>query len=120
MNNTRQRDDGYAKRRLFDLRTIQILLMALIGTGGTTGIISYLTDPNIRIQSKVNEHEIKIVDLNKEVELRTMRMENYVKSHNEKEELRQQLNDKEFEHIKELLLEIRADLRLIEKYLKKP
>lgn len=120
MANTRQRDDGYEKRRLFDLKTIIVILTAMFGTGGITGLTSYLTDPNIKIQTKVDVldtttrgQELKIADLTGKAQQSTMRMEYYIKSHSDEEQLKQQLIDKEFEHIKELLLEIKADVKAI-------
>ena len=42
-----------------------------------------------------------------------MRVENYIKTHEDAEDLRQQLTDKEFEQIKELLQEIKEDVKAI-------
>jgi len=116
----RQSDAGYEKRRLFDLKTIIVILTAMFGTGGITGLTSYLTDPNIKVQAKVEtldtktqSHELKIADITGKVQQGAMRMEYYIKSHNDEEQLKQQLIDKEFEHIKELLIEIKADVKAI-------
>ena len=97
MVQSRKEDNGYAKRRMLDLKTIQILLMALVGTGGVTGLTSYLTDPNIAVQTKVDKvavttqtHELKLSTLSSDAKLKSMRMENYIISHAEEEDLRQQ------------------------------
>ena len=102
----RQSDDGYQKRKVFDIKTIIVIMTALFGSSGITGLTSYLTDPNIELQTKVNTVESTL-------EMRTMRTENYIKAHDEETQLKQQLIDKEFEHIKELLLEIKADVKVI-------
>ena len=120
-----RKDDGksngdYAKRRFFDLKTTLLIITAMFGTGSITGLTSYLTDPNIKVQSEVNglriranANDLKIADIVGKGQQSTMRMEYYIESHDDEEKLKQKLIDKEFEHIKELLLEIRADLKVI-------
>lgn len=114
-----RKDNGdYAKRRFFDLKTTLLIITAMFGTGSITGLTSYLTDPNIKVQAEVNglkvranASDLKVADLVGKGQQSTMRMEYYIKSHNDEEELKEKLIDREFEHIKELLLEIRADLK---------
>lgn len=113
-------NNGYAKRRFFDLKTSILIITAMFGTGGITGLTSYLTDPNIRVQTKVEslntisqKHELRITTIAGELERRKMRMENYVKTQEDKEELKQQLIDQEFKHIKDLLIEIKSDLKAL-------
>ena len=112
--------NGYAKRKIFDVKTLIVLFTAMFGTGGITGITSYLTDPNLVVQAKVDKvtiktqsHDIDINSLKAEVLQKSMRMEYYIKSHSNEEDLRQQLIDKEFKHIRELLVEIKDDLEII-------
>ena len=114
-----RKDNGdYAKRRFFDLKTTLLIITAMFGTGSITGLTSYLTDPNIKVQSEVNglkiranTNDLKVADITGKAQQRTMRMEYYIKSHDDEEDLREKLIDKEFEHIKELLLEIKADIK---------
>ena len=98
MQSRKQDNDknGYAKRRFFDLKTIILLTTVVGSTGGTTGLVSYLTDPNIVVQEKVDrvvvvaqKHELKLTTLGSEVKLKSMRMENYITAHAEEVKLSQ-------------------------------
>ena len=113
-------ENGYAKRRFFDLKTTVLIITAMFGTGGITGLTSYLTDPNIAVQAKVERVAVKtqvqdlaINSLEADVRQKSMRMEYYIKSHAGEEDLRKELIDQEFKHIKELLIEIKSDLKII-------
>lgn len=110
--------EGYKKRRMFDPKTLYIFMAALIGPAGVTGIINSYTDPNIKLQSRIETVEIEtksqsinILGLKGKVAKREMRVENYIKSHDVATDLRQRINDTNVEHIMELLKEIKQDVK---------
>jgi len=113
----RRDDSGYNKRRVFDIKTIIVIMTALFGSSGITGLTSYLTDPNIELQMKVSaieqEEKLHYTEITAKAENQDTRMENYIKAHDNEVQLRQQLTDQEFEHIKELLQEIKTDVKSI-------
>ena len=103
-------DNGYRKRRAFDPKTVAVLITAILGPAGIVGISNYFTDPNIQMQAdlydlkeqvKVNE---KMATANTgQIAARTARVEEYIKTHDREESLRQQLIDQELEFIKKQL-----------------
>ena len=116
----RKEDKGYSRRKIFDAKTMIVMFTAMFGTGGITGLTSYLTDPNIAVQTKVDRaivktqaHDLDINSLKADVLQKSRRMEYYIKSHSDEEDLRQQLIDREFKHIRELLIEIKEDIKII-------
>jgi len=125
MGRTRSNDnneDGAKRRSLLQRQSTQLIMLAsvIIGPAGITGLINAYTDPNVKQQSRIEQLEIesssqklKINSNKSKMEQQNMRMENYISGHEEQEKLRQQLNDKEFEHIRQLLLEIKEDVKSI-------
>ena len=45
-------DEGRIKRRMFDAKTVILLLTAILGPGGVVGYMNYTTDPNIQLQNR--------------------------------------------------------------------
>ncbi len=109
----RKINNGYDKRRWIDARTAYLVIAMIIGSGGTTGLTSYFTNPNIGTQVQVHNHELKIADLTATIERQIMRTENYIKSHDDEGDLKQQIVDSEFRHIRDLLSEIKSDIKSI-------
>ena len=112
--------DGAKQRSILQRKGYQILIIAsmIIGPTGITGLMNAMTDPNIKIENRVDDVEIKdtsqdlqISGLRSDIKQREMRVENYIKSHSEQEALRRQLIEKEFEHMFIILEEIKKDVK---------
>lgn len=106
----RKDDSGYEARRIFDGKTVVLLMAAVFGSGGAVGFLNYFTDPNIQMENEIRDHNIQIETLKAEQRKSQMRLENYIASHSEEEKLRERLTEKELEHIKELLQDIKEDV----------
>jgi hypothetical protein len=120
LRNNDNDDNGYKKRRIFDFKSVAILLAAIVGPTGVVGLMNAMTDPNITLQSRIQAvearqsgQELKSIQIESKLEQRTMRVENYIKNQEEANKLRQKITDQELEHIKTLLKEIKDDVKVI-------
>ncbi len=115
-------EEGYSKRSPLQKRGYQGLIIAsmIIGPTGITGLMNAYTDPNIKLQSRIEQTETKntaqdleITGLTAKDREREMRVENYIKAHSEAQALRQQMTEKDYLHIMDLLNEIKDDVKHI-------
>jgi len=113
-------EQSYKRRVPFDLKTITVLIVAMFGSGGVTGLVSLYTDPNVKLQTKIDTvsaqsetNKDTLTTIDSEVKQNREVFENYVKHEAEMESLRQQLIDSNHNHLKELLEEIRKDVKSI-------
>ena len=113
-NNSRQRKTD----KLFNLPDMMKLAMFLIG-GGATGAGIVATAPTNaamdlkvhQVQERVQNHDLLINNCENTLVRQSTRAENYIKAHAEEERLRQEVIDRDIEHIKELLKEIKQDVK---------
>lgn len=105
----RQKDDGYEKRRAFDYKTMLVIMTALVGSGGVTGLISAFTDPNVKLGMRVDTIESAVTQNTTRAIRNYDTIEAYIKTHEKEETLKDQIVSGEFEHLKDLLNEIKND-----------
>lgn len=123
MLRSRENDNSeqvYKKRRMLDTKTLYVIVAALVGPAGVTGLINAYTDPNVKQQARIetletrnSSQDLGINGNKSEIAKQKMRVENYIVGHDEQVKLRQQITDKEFEHIRQLLIEIKDDVKQI-------
>ena len=122
MSQSRRADpngDGYKQRSAFEkYKLVVFVVAAIVGPTGITGLMNAYTDPNIKLQGRVDAVEVKqgsqdllLNGVKGKQALREMRVENYIKSHNETVQLRQEMTDKDIKHMMELLNEIKDDVK---------
>ena len=112
--------DSKDRRKAWDLKTIAVLVAAVLGSGGITGWIQSNINPNIQLQNRINvvEEQVKINEKmatanTGQIAARTERVERYIESHKIEEELRQKLIDKELDIIKDILSRIEDNQRIL-------
>ena len=111
--------------KLFNLVDMTKLFIFLIGglTAGTG--VSFLAPTNAQLGIKVDSiseriaaDEKEILECRKRIDLRSMRVENYIKAHADQEELQKELFNREIKHLNEKLDDMKDDLKEIKNLIK--
>ena len=104
-------------RKTFDTKTIRLLLVTFISTGGAAAVINYITNPNIELQRRVevvetlgSQQQLKLANIVGRNRLDEATLSQFIVSHKEETDLKKELLDHKLEDIEKLLVEISEKL----------
>ncbi len=114
----REREQSSASdRRTFDAKTIMVSLSLIFGGGGVIGGVNYYTNPNIELQRRIgavetlgNEQQVQLSNITGKNRLDELTLHQYITSHKEETDLKEQLMDHKLADIEKLLKEISMKL----------